>query len=196
MTRAERNLAMTVTHTAKARQSAKENDPKGKQWWRIEVDAAGKVVSCEQVELKERDQACVFFVEAKDRAQAGRRAWNAHCKVVQRRRRAQLHAEGKCPWCARENDRSQGRCSECQKKDALYSRRRNAKARGEEVPDLDRTVAIAARAHVERKELRLKILTEVSESWARFATHDEFARWLASEIVAAGGRDKRFDRAS
>lgn len=73
MTRAERNLAKTLTRGAHKQQAAKESDPKGKQWWRIEVDGAGKVVSCEPVELKESDQALIFYVEAKNRAQAGRR---------------------------------------------------------------------------------------------------------------------------
>lgn len=196
MTRAERNLANTLTRGAHRQQAAKESDPKGKQWWRIEVDGAGKVVSCEPVELKESDQALIFYVEAKNRAQAGRRAWNAHCKIVQRRRREQLRAEGKCAWCARKNDRLKGRCTDCQKKDVDYSARARAVARGEDVPELDRTVSIAARAHAERKELRLGVLNDVRDAWARSENYDEFARWLAEQIVAAGGRDKLLERAS
>lgn len=196
MTRAERNLAKTLVRGAHKRQEAKEAALKGKQWWRIQVDGAGKVVSCEPVELKEQDQDLVFYVEAKNRAQAGRRAWNAHCKIVQRRRREQLRKDGKCAWCARANDRPKGRCTDCQKKDAVYGARARAVARGEEVPELDRTVSIAARAHAERKEIRLGVLDEVRKAWARFDTYDGFARWLAQEIVAAGGRDKELERAS
>ncbi len=196
MIRDERNLAKTLTRGAHKQQAAKEADPKGKRWWRIEVDSDGKVVSCEPVELKESDQALIFYVEAKNRAQAGRRAWNAHCKIVQRRRREQLRAEGKCAWCARKNDRSSGRCADCQKKDVEYGRRARAAARGEAVPELDRTVSIAARAHAERKELRLGVLNDVREAWVRAENYDEFARWLAEQIVAAGGRDKLLERAS
>jgi hypothetical protein len=158
-------------------------------WWRIEVDADGKVVACVQVAESGDASHDVFYVQAATRSEAGRRAWNAYCKVNQTRRRAKLAAEGKCPWCGEKNDRPKGRrCRACLLRDSKYERdrRARARARGEDVPAPDRSVAIAARANEERRRIRLTILREVRTAWRDAESTLAFIQWLRDELEQLG----------
>lgn len=152
------------------------------KWWRIETDAAGKVLSCQEVESVGKDSRRVFFVRGETRDEARRRAWNAYCAVRQRARHVRLIAEGKCPHCGRPNDRQATRCSKCLEQRNARSLRKRAIARGDVVPMPSRADAVAARANDERRAMRVELLTEVQENFQRFGTVGQFARWLADRI--------------
>lgn len=175
-----------------------------KSWWRIQVDASGKVVDCREVEQAEVDGADVFFVQARDRAEAGRKAWNAYCRVTGQRRRARLIAEGKCAWCGRINDREQRkRCTICLDADAKRERDSRARARGEDVPPPNRAASIAARAEEQRQQIRaeaatatrVSVLLEVHEAWlARLQAmrlETDVSRAIREALEAIGCRTLR-----
>jgi hypothetical protein len=156
-----------------------------RRWWRIEVGPSGKVVSCREVEDHDAgpNRATVFFVKARCQAEAGRRAWNEYCRLVQSRRRGELKAAGKCCWCARRNDRAPGkRCSRCLEAETARDRVHLAAARGELVELPNRAASIAARAEGERREIRLSVLGEVREAFERSQTLGQFAEWLARRL--------------
>lgn len=158
-----------------------------RRWWRIEVGADGKVVSCRQVEDVDAGQngGGVFYVKALNRADAGRLAWNDYCRRQQQHRHVELKAQGKCPYCGRPNDRTAGkRCSFCLSAESGRKKAKRATARGELVELPNRAASIAARANDERRELRLALLGEVREAFEQMSTVGEFARWLAQRIRA------------
>lgn len=155
-------------------------------WWRLEVSATGKVVDCRQVDGPGEDGAMVVYVQALDQKEAGRRAWNYYMKMCVRARRKRLIADGKCPWCAHENDSKPGRrCSECKIKHNGYNARRRAKERGEEVEPLNRADALATRARGEAETIRLEVLLEVRQAWFG-QTGRGFGVWLAAELHKHG----------
>lgn len=75
------------------------------QWWRVEVNDAGRVVSCTVVEKSEKRTSSVRYVRAETRQQAIDAAERFHerRKAHQRASTARLHArrraEGKCLRC-------------------------------------------------------------------------------------------------
>jgi len=147
------------------------------RWWLLRLDSTGKVLSCTPVDHAERNGDSWVYIQAADAKAAQRAAMNAYMRDVMRKRRARLIAEGKCAWCGRAN-------------------RKNAKAAGKPVPQLDRKVAIAARRDEERQQavasavpsVRLQVLQEVMQAWQDEPTNGAFTRWLTNEIEAAGGK--------
>lgn len=167
------------------------------RWFRLEIDTAGKVVSCVPVERAEQNGRSWVYVQAADAKAAQRAGMNAYMRDVMRVRRAELDRQGKCRWCGRKNDRAQGkRCSICSAKDIAYSQRQRDKAAGKPVPALDRKVAIAERKNEERSQvvaaaapsLRLAVLIEVQCAWEDAPNNGAFTKWLAEQIDAAGGK--------
>lgn len=154
-------------------------------WWRIEVDGKGKVVSCRKVEKAEKAHASVFYVQAETREQAGRAAWNAYCRAEVRKRRERYRAEGRCMWCGRPNDRDPGkRCSICLAKSKRHNARRHARARGEDVEPPDRVAALADRRQQDRLAIRVEVLREVRELLDELSG-DDLKRWLDVQIGGA-----------
>lgn len=158
-------------------------------WWRIVVGTDGKVTSCEAVEERAPDSETVIYVQARNRAEAGRRAWNAYTSVQNKKRRAEYVKQGRCPACGRKQDRGAGkRCSVCLESHREHRARHDARQRGEEVAAADRSATIARRATDERKLLRLGVLREVEEAWRSANTNKSFTAWLNSQIEAITGR--------
>ncbi|HKY40688.1 MAG TPA: hypothetical protein VJN18_32355 [Polyangiaceae bacterium] len=165
------------------------------RWWRLEVDAKGKVVSCTPVEFAEKDGKSWFYVRARNQEGAGRLAMNAYILARQRIRLKRLKAEGKCV-CGRKNDRpGKTNCTICVAKERDYDARRRARERGEEIPRPDRRIADAERRATEDGEfveraaptVRLNTLLEVQQAWQDSNTNANFTRWLLDQIAAAGG---------
>lgn len=164
-----------------------------KSWWRVETDAKGKIVSARAVEAAGTDAGGVFFVRAKDEADAGRRAFMAYQLEATRARRRRYLAEGRCQYCGRENDRGGTlRCSICLKGHKVHKERRNARDRGEEVPPPDWRAAHQARRAQEDAALCLEKLREVNRKLLALGK-DAGMRWLRGEIerLAAASEGKK-----
>jgi len=180
------------------------SNEKSIQWWRVELNANGKITSVRQVEAAETNSKTILYVQAWHEIDArteGRKAMNAYMREAQGRRRERLIAEGKCPWCGGPTDREAGkRCSDCAERDLGYSERRRDKAAGRPVPKLDKRVAIAARRERENADVarravadssalaRLAVLEEVRQAWLSNRTVGAFSAWLNSEIEKASRR--------
>ena len=167
-----------------------------KSWWRIEVNASGKVVDCRVVEHADADGSHVFYVRASNQKEAGREAWNAYCRAVMRARRVKLKAENKCR-CGRPNDREPGkRCTICLEADKTYGKRARERAAGKKVEPLNRQDALQRRRAEEQQRaveqtkpsVRLQVLLEVQEAWQNASNNAAFTRWLNAEIEKLTGR--------
>ena len=152
-----------------------------KRWWRVVLDAQGKVVSVRATDSRHEDPN-VYYVRALNQDDAGRIAFNAYARVRLAARRKQYKAEGRCQ-CGRPRDAETLKCSACLKKERRYHERHAAKARGEEVPPLDRRTALRERRESEEADLRLRILREVAGVWQASTTNRAFTRWLEGEIA-------------
>lgn len=158
------------------------------RWWRIEVNATGKVVSCRAVESAGDDDAHVIYVLARDQREAGRHAWNEYCRIRQTKRNARLAAEGKCR-CGRHADRGAGkRCSGCLQLLQRQNERRRARARGEQLPKVDPRATKQERREADETALRLAILMEVLSAWQDAQTNASFTRWLTAQIARLRGK--------
>jgi len=144
---------------------------KHNDWWRIEVDATGVVISYEKVE------------QAKDKEAAGVVAFNEYCRHRLRVRRAMLEAEGKCRCGAeREQDRFK-RCNRCRERAQLHRARHLAKKRGENIAPLDRRSTLRERSESERADLRIEVLVEVERAWLDSKSSGDFTIWLSRQII-------------
>lgn len=166
------------------------------RWFRIELDDAGQVLSCQAVEAAEQGGRRYVYVQAVDPAHAARLALNNYQRDLMRRRVRRLRDEGKCQ-CGRKNDRApKSRCTVCHDRRASDDERRRARANGEQIPRPDRRIADALRKASETAEavavvapsLRLDVLIEVQSAWQDAATNGVFTRWLNEQIAAARGR--------
>lgn len=155
-------------------------------WYRVTTDAKGKPLAASVVEASGPEEARVFYVQAEDEEaakEAGRLAWNAYMRPRMRARKAELTAAGKCVKCGKPNDRApKDRCSACKARESGYSERRRRRARGEEVPALDRKAAVRDRRAADADLLRLSVLEEVDEQWRSKGTIGLRA-WLRKEIA-------------
>ena len=146
------------------------------RWWRLELDAGGKVKSCTPVEhCGAEGEPQFIYVQARDQKEAGRAAWNAYCKIAVQRRRAKLIAEGKCPWCARESDRPRGkRCTVCLGKES--------KARADRKLGIvkSRDQIVSGWKNHKLQEQRVAVLREVWRAMNDRSPGD-FRAWLESE---------------
>lgn len=166
------------------------------RWFKITLDATGKVVSCLEVPGASATGASVVYVQAATAKAAERAALNSYMREVMRRRRAELDKAGKCRWCGRFADRGTKRCSVCLERDSLYSKRHQAKIHGKAVEPLDRRVATAERKAAEQQvvvkaaapSLRLDLLIEVQRAWIDNPRVAGFTQWLERQIAAARGR--------
>jgi hypothetical protein len=166
------------------------------RWFRLEVDAAGKVLSCVAVERAEHNGRSWVYVQATDERAAHRIGLNAYMRDVMRKRRERLKAEGGCGWCGRKNDREPGkRCSICLAKESGYKQIQRDRAAGKPVASPDRKASVAAR-EVEKRtaavaaaapSLRLSVLLEVQSAWQDCTTNKSFTSWLEQQISKAGG---------
>lgn len=162
-------------------------------WWRLTLrttdDGSVTVESCERVEAADLDEGNVVFVQAATDKQARdlailarRRRWR---REYDRRQREQRRAAGLCPECGKAGDRGAKPCTAC--KDRNTANWRERQRTGGPLPTEEHSGRV--RAGIERKRqagqaaFRLEILTEVRNAWAKSATVDDFARWLAAEIA-------------
>lgn len=161
-------------------------------WWRLKVDRSGKVLECKRVTRALKNGVRTFYVAARSQEEAGRKAFNAYCRVRLAARRERYRAEGKCK-CGRRWDRSDGfrQCPACRQQVQAYRDREAARKAGAVVPPINKAETLRLRREREDADLRLSVLQEVREAWAGAETIDEFVRWLCDAIVEAGGGPQR-----
>lgn len=151
--------------------------------YRVECSAAG-AVSVELVPVTIDPKEGVFFVLARDAEHAGRLAMRLYQLADNRRRRARYAAEGKCPYCARPQDRKPGgRCSVCLARHTQETKRARKRDRGIAVTKPDPKVARRERREAEDQALRRDILEEVDTKWSELGTVG-FRVWLRRELRA------------
>ncbi len=90
-----------------------------KKWFRIETDASGAILSCEEVNSKGRQGATVRYYEALTKAAACSQAskWAAKHREVRnnanRERAERLRSAGLCVTCGRSPRGNASRCDRC-----------------------------------------------------------------------------------
>lgn len=159
------------------------------RWWRVEIDAEGRMVKAEPVEAIGANGLGVIYVLAFDIKGARKSAFNEYCALRNKIRRARYHADGKC-GCGRERDLEGRKCSECIRQRQEHKKRSAARARGEEVAPIDKAETYRKRLIRERGEYRAEVLSEVRTQALRLSPR-EFYGWLDAEIAAAGGTEAR-----
>lgn len=157
-------------------------------WWKVVVDADGKVVSCALALEQGEDHNSTFFVSARDTRHAGRLAFNRYMLALTKVRHAQYAREGKCR-CGRLRDvQGHVRCAVCMDANKVYKKRSRARAKGEELPPkAERRDVIAARKDSERAAIRISALEEVNAVWERLGTIG-LRDWLRKQIPKAAHR--------
>jgi hypothetical protein len=150
------------------------------RWWRLTVDELGHVTSCEPVEAIGANGLGVIYVLAFDRKGAQKAAFNEYCNIRNKLRRARYDQEGKCD-CGRMRDiEGKRKCTVCIAMRRRSKERAQAKARGEDVEQLDRVETYRKRRETEGAVLRRVVLEEVWQRWLK--APESFTAWLAAEI--------------
>jgi hypothetical protein len=158
-----------------------------RRWWRVEVSATGKVLSCVAVESA-GDENRWFYVQAASAELAAKAAINAHCARLLAARRARYRAEGLCD-CGRIRDNTTFvSCARCLERSRIHRLRYESRQRGEDVLPLDRRKVLLERKEAESASLRLAVLLEVQQAWQDLPTNGSFTRWLTEQIATARGR--------
>jgi hypothetical protein len=162
--------------------------PRPEYWWKVVVDGEGKVVSCDVAIDRGEDHNSTFFVRARDIRGAGRLAFNAYMRVVQKARHARLKRDGLCR-CGKPNDSGTGsRCIACKQRDSRYAKRARAKGRGEDVEPLDRVETLHARRAAEVGDIRLATLREANRRF--LADRAGFSKWILGEIEKLTSKER------
>jgi hypothetical protein len=157
------------------------------QWWRVEVDGAGKVVSCRAVDAAGAEGSAYYF-EAFSPEQATKQAQKSHDAKLLQARRERYDAEGVCR-CGGKRDRPGFKtCSRCSARHKLHEDRKAAKLRGETVAKPDRRTVLLERKRSEADDLRLDVLREVQQAWLNNPTVGAFSRWLNGEVEKLAGK--------
>lgn len=153
-------------------------------WFRIELNAAGKVVSCRRVDAcGDAEAGAVYFLRALSDKDASKKAFNEYHRLRLAARRARYAAEGKCK-CGRERDgetedqRALAQCQRCLKLEREQKKRRANELRGIPVEPIDKS----ARFHERRADEKLDLLKAVRLQFQRL-TMREFGVWLNGEIA-------------
>lgn len=151
------------------------------QWFRVEVDDGGHVVSCRPVESAADNGERVFYIRAAHEDEAGKIAFRVYCRDRLRARREKLAAEGKCD-CGRPRDSAHQSCSRCLELHREYKKRSKARRAGQAIPVRDRRETHAQRRQEDVDLLRLSILEEIRDVWKRRGVTG-LAVWLRKEIA-------------
>jgi hypothetical protein len=161
---------------------------KRRTWYRVVVDAKGKAVDCRSVGEEGTAELGVYYELAESSEQAKQQAGKSHAATLLAARRARYHAEGLCK-CGRKRDRPQFQtCSGCAARHRVHDERRQARARGQEVPKLDRRVVLQERKQTEAEAIRLAVLEEARRAWRDHPTVGGYTRWLENEIAKLAQR--------
>jgi hypothetical protein len=163
---------------------------KTKSWFRVTVDASGKVTDCRPVASKGNAEGGVFFFAAKTAAAASKLAANTHARLLLAARRARYREEGKCK-CGGERDEAEFlTCSRCRSNAKVHEARKGLRKAGIEPPPLDRREALAERKQLEHQSVRFAVLVEVQATLERCRKDPKsFERWLAGQIEKLSRKD-------
>jgi len=153
-------------------------------WFRVELTAEGKLVSCVLAEGIRDGSVSVHFIRAHSSSAATECAYLEHNANLLRARRARLAAEGRCR-CGREMDAESPlkRCRVCRTKSVADEQRVRIRSKGINVPKPDRRAALAERRDEDRDAIRRATLAEVRAAWISARTNELFTKWLTAEIA-------------
>lgn len=153
-------------------------------WYRVAIREDGRVESVTQVEGTGDSQLRVFYVRAKSESEAVKRT-----KALRKnQRRAELKELGICVDCRKPAKVGYTLCFDClQKSNERWAERRDGTFKRKTHEELS---VIHSKRHRGSQE-RLVTLLEVRKAWERSRTVKDFARWLAHEIVDAGGEKEQ-----
>lgn len=158
-------------------------------WYRVELDKDGTVVSCAQCEAPSRPGYRVFYTwEASEdaatrKAVARYQAYLTKQREDQRTRRARNKQAGKCQ-CGRAPKPGQEQCQVCL--DSAEDSRLRAQDRvtgtAYAPPKTPRPELLAKRKEQHDNSTRLEILEEVQRAWCHCKTEREFTAWLQAQL--------------
>ena len=156
------------------------------QWFRVELDETGKMVSSRIVDLAEKrdGKPSVYYFRASDAKSAAQLAYRECHRVRQQARREQYKKEQRCK-CGRSREketlqeRALGHCPACLKLKRQDDARRVLRAKGLPTPPIDKAARFTDRRNEEKREL----LIEVREQLLRL-NMGPFGEWLNAQIEA------------
>jgi hypothetical protein len=155
-------------------------------WWRVTVNAAGKVTDCHKFEssIKDSNGLRVFYVEAESKvaaeAEAHRRYLEAQRTALVARRKSHKDA-GRCR-CGGNLTDDHLTCQRCRDKYRDYTETAAARKAGAVVAQRPKSAACAETRSFRESQTRLEVLREVRAAWLANATVGKFSKWLSSEI--------------
>lgn len=164
-------------------------------WWRVELDEAGQVVHCDEVEAPERRQRSVRYIEADSKARAQHLAvdWYARDREYKRKhaqkRRAEAVAQGLCGSCRkRKPEKDKAQCKICTRRKAAQLK--DWRERG--CPPLQRVDPVKA---LEQKQAINKNYQEQRTTYGAILRAfdnlgaDRFRAWVVGRIDGTSPRD-------
>lgn len=162
--------------------------------WRVEIDrVSGKVVSCTKCSPGQATEAkFVFYVEAPDEQQAalsGFKLYLATQREAARARKRAYRVLGLC-GCGRKPDPGFKQCRTCLDGSKTSLKRKQARARGEDVVTLPKSIAFAARKREEADRVRLETLQEVYKMFMGTKKCLNFLDWIEGQIAKLEGKGK------
>lgn len=160
-------------------------------WWRIEVDEAGAIINCVQVEAEKRGSARVVYIRGKSPTDARKNAaeWHARHRryqsVSQKRLAAKRNAAGKCKCCDRAIcPESTVLCKEHLEKRREYNRRHR---NGEATPRVRADSVELHSRHLADHRIRTRMTEQLPELLRIYDELDGvntgFRQWLMREIA-------------
>lgn len=161
------------------------------QWWRVRLDAEGKIIECAPVDVAGTSAGGVFYVQGLTEQLARKRAYNDYYRLRQRWHRKKLRAEGKCDCGRDREDPKFVQCRHCRERGLVYHERKRRRARGENVEPLSRKESRDARRAEEERQFELAIFEKVQAAWARtlkVGKAKHFTAWLQDQIARLTGR--------
>lgn len=171
-----------------------------KKWFRIETDASGAILSCEEVSSKGRQGAIVRYYEALTKADACKQAkeWAARyrsiCAASQRKTAHEAKEKGLCIRCRVNPLVNASHCESCREKArAEHVELRKRRKRGE--PVRTPMPADKLRERVAQEQLRYKRKWggarpyEYARLLKRIDTmgREELRQWVRRKILKLGG---------
>jgi hypothetical protein len=157
-------------------------------WFRVELNSAGKVVSCTVVSGPTEENNRVFCVQAPDAHAAhviGRAAYTEYCRTKVRETRARNEANDLCRCGGVREDPDFKRCRKCRRLDKGSRARYERRLKGEDVPPPDRFETVAAERDRSKTQLRLEVLREVRRKLVSLrGDTNALSRWLVQQIDA------------
>jgi hypothetical protein len=152
-----------------------------KNWYRVEIDDAGRVVSVTLQSKAGESTRSVVYVEAKGQDAAGKLAEKLYSRRKVKERRAKYRAEGKCNCGRPREDEEFLSCRVCRSnhQGTLERARMGLNRPNGTAIRLEKS---ATRSRDRRAELRHEVLLELEAKLATFSSVAAARLWVRQEI--------------